>query len=244
MKRHRIPILLALLALALLAPAAAALGAERTVAVSGSATIKVPNDTASAGFSVSRERKSRGAALRAVSAQLRKVIAAIQGIPGVGPGDVTTGRISVRKTFRGKRPVYRAAEGIGVTLHQPDKAGDLVSAAIGAGATGLSGPNFFVGDAEAAFGKALAAAFERAKAKATSLATAAGATLGPALTIDEGEGGEFVFGGADKNESSSGCGTSGPVAQRASSNCAGSAPPVKPGTSTVTATVRVVFALQ
>jgi uncharacterized protein YggE len=232
------------LALALLAPAATALGAERTVAVSASATIKVPNDTAGASFSVSKERRSRGAALRAASAKLRGVIAAVQGIPGVGAGDVKTGRISVRKTFRGKRRVYRASEGIGVTLHQPENAGDLVSAAIAAGATGLSGPTYFVGDADAAFGKALAAAFEKAKAKATTLAAAAGATLGMAITIDEGGGGEFVFGAPHKTESSAGCGSSGPVTTHASSSaCTGSPPPVKPGTSTVTATVGVVFEL-
>ena len=80
-----------------------------------------------------------------------------------GRGRRHTGRISVRKSFRGKRPVYRASEGIGVILHQPDDAGELVSAAIGAGATGVSGPNFFVGDTEAAFAGALAAAFDKAK---------------------------------------------------------------------------------
>lgn len=241
--RHRIPILLAVLALALLAPAAAALGAERTVAVSASATIEVPNDTAGASFSVSRERRTRGAALRAASAQLRGVIAAVQGIPGIGPGDVKTGRISVRKNFRGKRPVYRAAEGIGVTLHEPDRAGDLVSAAIAAGATGLSGPRFFVGDTELAFAKALAAAFEKAKAKAATLAAAAGAALGPAITIDEGSGGEFVSGGAEKGAPQS-CEATSAAKRATSSACAGAPPPVKPGTSTVTATVHVVFALQ
>jgi uncharacterized protein YggE len=244
-RSHRIPILLASLALALLVPTAAALGAERTVAVSASATIKVPNDTAGASFSVSKERRSRGAALRAASAKLRAVIAAVQGIPGVSAGDVKTGRISVRKSLRGKRPVYRASEGIAVTLHQPEHAGDLISAAIAAGATGLSGPTYFVGDSEAAFGKALAAAFEKAKAKAATLAAAAGATLGEAITIDEGDGGEFIPVGAGKTESAAGCGTSGPVARSVTkSACTGSPPPVKPGTSTVTATVSVVFALR
>ncbi len=241
---RRLPTLLALFALALLASAATALGAERTVAVSANATIKVPNDTATAGFSVSKERRTRGAALQASSTKLRAVIAAVQGIPGVGAGDVKTGRISVRKTLRGNRTIYRASEGIGVTLHQPDHAGDLVSAAIAAGATGLSGPTYFVGDSEAAFGKALAAAFEKAKAKAATLAAAAGATLGEALTIDEGEGGEFFAGAPQKNESSSGCAAGGPVAKRATASACTPSPPVKPGTSTVTATVRVVFALR
>ncbi|HEX3734563.1 MAG TPA: SIMPL domain-containing protein [Solirubrobacterales bacterium] len=235
--------LLALLALALVVPATAGAAVERTVSVSASATLKVPNDSAGLGFSVSRERRSRGAALSAVASGLRGVIAAVQGISGVGSGDVETGRITVHKTFRGQRPVYRAAEGIGVTLHQPDRAGELVSAAIAAGATGVSGPNFFVGDPELAFGQALAAAFGKAKARAGVLAVQAGATLGPAIEIDEGSGGEFVAGGTEKAASVPGCVTASPTAP-VSKRCTATPPPVKPGTSRVTATVHVVFGLQ
>ncbi len=245
------------MALALLAPASAGAAIERTVSVTASATLKVANDSAGFGFSVSKERRSRGAALRAVSGKLRSVIAAVQGIPGVGEGDVRTGRISVRKTFRGQRPVYRASEGISVVLHQPDKAGELASAAIGAGATGLSGPTYFVGDTEAAFAGALGAAFDKAKAQATALAARAGAALGPTLTIDEGEGAQLTpqFDAAPKTTSGAGCVTSSPAAPDSSGptaeapvattkRCAAAPPPTKPGTSTVTATVHVVFALQ
>jgi uncharacterized protein YggE len=245
MNRLRVAAVVAILALALSAsPALAAV--ERTVSVTADATLKVPNDTASLGFSVSRERRTRGAALRAVSSGLRAVIAAAQAIPGVGPGDIETGRIAVSKTYRGRVPVYRAGEGVGVVLHQPDQAGQLVSAAIAAGATGVSGPSFFVGDTEAAFGKALAAAFDKAKTQATALATQAGATLGPALAIDEGEGGEFLPGTAKEDSpAAGGCGvTTTGATKRTRARCTGAPPPVKPGTSTVTATVHVVFALQ
>ncbi len=233
------------MALALLAPVAAG-AAERTVSVTAEATLKVPNDSASLGFSVSRERRTRGAALRAVSSGLRGVVAAVQEIPGVGAGDVTSGRISVHKSSRGTKVVYRAGEGIGVTLHQPDKAGELVTAAIGAGATGVSGPSFFVGDTEAAFTSALGAAFEKAKARASALAAKAGATLGPALEIDEGEGPELTpqFKGTSHAEGACGTATAPTPVTHSSSRCTTAPPPTKPGTSTVTATVHVVFALQ
>jgi uncharacterized protein YggE len=244
---------LALIALALAAPATAQAAIERTVSVTASATLKVPNDSAGVGFSVSRERKTRGAALRAVAAGLRKVIAAAQGVPGVGEGDVTTGRISVRKSFRGEKTAYRASEGISVVIHQPDQAGELVSAGIAAGAGGVSGPNFFVGDTEAAFANALAAAFDKAKGRATALATRAGGTLGQALTIDEGEGPELTpqFDAKSPAPTSScamvqtGAASPGDAAvKRIAPRCTTAPPPVKPGTSTVTATVHVVFALQ
>ena len=217
---------IALPALLLLAPASAA-AQERTVAVTGTATQQVPNDTAGLGFSVSKERGTRAAALRIVSIRLRGVIAAVQSVPGVGDGDVTTGRISLRKVTRGKRTLYRASEGITVILHQPDRAGELVSAAVAAGATGTRGPNFFPGDPDLAYDGVLAAAFDQAKARATVLAERAGATLGDAISIEEGtEAFPESIGGAAKS----------PQAKPS--------PPVKPGTFTVTATVRVVFALQ
>lgn len=213
--------------LALLLPASA-VAAERTVSVHGTVTQKVPNDTASLGFSVSKERKTRKAAIQAVAVDLRKVIATVQGTPGIGPGDVSTGEISVRKTTKGKRTLYRAAEGIGVILHEPNRAGELVNAAIAAGATGTRGPNFFAGNPEAAFNNALLAAFAQAKAKATALATSAGATLGQVLSIEEGT----EVSGAPLSADAKGAPEASP------------SPPVKPGNSTVTATVRVVFALQ
>lgn len=227
MPRHfRTSALIALLALLLLAPASAA-AVERTVSVTGSATQAVPNDTAGVGLSVSKERGTRAAALQVVAIRLREVIATVQTVPGVGAGDVTTGRISVRKLTRGKRTVYRASEGISVILHEPDRAGELVSAAIGAGATGTSGPRFFPGNPDLAYNSVLVAAFDQAKAKATALAERAGATLGPAISIEEGT--ESV--------------PSAPT-QKAAGAPAEDSPPTKPGNSTVTATVRVVFALQ
>jgi uncharacterized protein len=253
----RTPISIALLALALLLPGASAQAAtERTISVTANATLKVPNDSASLGFAVSHERNTRAAALRAVAAGLRGVIAVAQATPGVGPGDITTGRITVRKSFRGNNPVYRgrnlvyrASEGVGVILHQPEKAGELVTAAIGAGATGVSGPNFFVGDSEAAFTGALAAAFDKAKGRATALATQAGGTLGPALAIDEGEGPSITPEFDAKSAPTPTCGTTTtqptpPTKPVATKRCTAAPPPVEPGTSTVTATVHVVFALQ
>src|ERR1700709_2094192 len=115
-----LPVLPAILALAMLLPASAG-AAERTVTVKGSATQKVPNDAAKLGFSVSKERKGRGAALHVVAVKLRAVIAAAQATPGIGAGDVTTGQISVRKISRDKHVLFRASEGVGVVLTEPPR---------------------------------------------------------------------------------------------------------------------------
>jgi uncharacterized protein YggE len=223
----RSPIALAALALALLLPASAS-AVERTVTVKGSATQKVANDAAKLGFSVSKERKSRQAALRVVAVKLRAVIDAVQATPGIGPGDVTTGAISVHKVTRKEHTVFRASEGVGVVLHEPDRTGELVNSAIAAGATGTRGPDFFASNPELAYNNTLLAAFDQAKAKASTLATRAGATLGPAITIEESTEAVSVQ----------------PKGRPLDSESAAPTPPAKPGASTVTASVRVVFALE
>lgn len=220
---------LAALVLAVLLPASAS-AVDRTVTVKGEAVQKVVNDTAELGFSVGKERKSKDAALRVVGARLRAVIAAVQAVPGVGAGDLSTGPISVHKLTRKGQTIWRASEGIGVVLHQPERAGEMVSAAVAAGATGTRGPRYFPSNPDTAYEEALLVAFDQAKTKAAALATRAGASLGPALTIEEGR--EVVPTEATAAPKSRGPRSDAP------------APPAKPGTSTVTATVRVVFALE
>jgi hypothetical protein len=229
--------LVALLACALL-PAAASAATGRTVAVTANATIKLPNDTARIGLGVKRERKTRGAALQETAKGLRKVIATAQTFPGVGEGDIRTGRINVRPVKKGKVTIYRATEGISVTLHEPAKAGELISKGLAAGATGVSGPSFSVGNEEEAFGKALAAAFAKAKERATVLAVQAGSKLGEALTIEEGEGAEFI----GPRFASESAGSEEEAVEEAGS-IEKTPAPTKPGTSTVRATVHVIFEL-
>jgi uncharacterized protein YggE len=225
MRRLALPFVIAL---ALTAPATAG-AVERTVSVTATVERQVPNDAAEVHFSVSKERPGRAAALRIVAARVQAVIAASQGIAGVEAGDVTTGSISVRRVERGTRPIYRASEGVTVVTHQPEAAGDLVAAGVAAGATSTRGPRFFVGDREAAYNGALVEALEKARTKAGLLAAAAGARLGPAIAIVE-SGGVTPFSGTRAAEPEAG--KDAP------------APPVKPGKSTVEATVAATFALE
>lgn len=227
--RKSFPPVLILLALGLaLALPAAASALERTVSTSASATVKVRNDAAKISFSVVRERRSRGAALSAASQGLQTVIAAVKGFSGVDPAELETGRVSIRKTRDGR--LYRATQGVSVVLHRPDAAGRLIDAAVRAGASGVGGPSYFVSDRQAAFAKALGAAFDKAKAQAGVLASRSGSSLGAVIAVDEGEGPAII-----EDE------IAGEEASGAAPNKM--APPTRPGRSTVTAFVHVVFAL-
>jgi uncharacterized protein YggE len=195
--------------------------------VNGTAAQQVVNDTASLFVSVSRDRRTRRAALRAVAVRLRALIGVVQEFPGVEPGDVTTGLVSVQRLSRRKR-FFRAGEGITVILHDPSRAGELITAVIAAGATDTRGPNFFPSDPDLAYTDALIAAFDQAKARASALAARAGAVLGPVISIEEGAQLSSVPAAARRRSAT------GPEAS----------PPARPGTSTVDATVHVVFALE
>jgi len=232
---------------ALVVPATAS-AAERTVSVTATVEREVPNDTAEVHFGVSKERTGRAAALHVVAVRVRGILVAVKAIPGVGPGDVTTGSVSVRRVKKGKQPVYRASEGITVVTHQPEGAGNLIAIGVSAGATSTRGPTFFVGDREAAYDAALVEAFDRAKAKAGMLAAAAGATLGPAVTITEG-GAVTPVNETAASEPASKCvavpvGSAGTSRRKAGASACATPPPVKPGKSTVRASVDATFALQ
>jgi uncharacterized protein len=103
------------------------------------------------------------------------------------------------------------------------KAGPLVDAAVGAGATGVSGPSLTRSDSDALYAKALQAAVANAADKAKTLATAAGLSLGGVQTMVEGSQQPVVF-AAGKMD-------------------AGVATPIEAGTQSIDATVTVTYAL-
>ena len=191
--RTRTTILTALLALALLVPASAQAAVERTVSVTAEATLKVPNDSASLGFSVSRERRSRGAALRAVAGGLRGVIAAVQAIPGVGPGDVTTGRISVRKSFRGDaRSSTAPARASASPCTSPTRPANSSAPRSAPGRPGSAAPASSSATPKRPSPVPSPPPSTRRSCGRPRWRPGPAATLGPALTIDEGEGPELT----------------------------------------------------
>jgi uncharacterized protein YggE len=112
-----------------------------------------------------------------------------------------------------------------VRVKDVSRAGPILDAAVGAGATETSGPSFDRNDRDALYRNALKAAFANARAKAATLAGEAGASLGRVLRIEESP---VVSGGPM------------PMEQRAAAD---SSTPVEPGTQEVQATVSVTFSL-
>jgi uncharacterized protein YggE len=206
---------------------------RRKITITGDSSTVVSNDAARVIFGVHATRPTAGAALKAASRQMQRVLGAVRA-GGVAAADIQTRTVSVSKLAPGKRGTprgYRAGQSIRVVVRDVAKTGTVIDQAVGAGATGVSGPDFFVSDSAHSYDDALGLAFDDAKAKAQLLAARAGAQLGAALSIDEDTDVE----------------TLAPTA----ADSAGSASPLKiapptparPGQSRVNARISVVFEL-
>jgi uncharacterized protein YggE len=117
---------------------------------------------------------------------------------------------------------YVASNTVTATIKRIGDAGDIVDAAVEAGANQVSGPNLLASDQDAAYRNALKAAVADARGKAEALASASSSTLGKITAIVEG-GGAIPM----------------PLAAGAKDSSA----PIEPGTQQIEATVSVTFAL-
>ncbi len=220
--------------LSALAPQAAQ--AQRTISVTGDASLTAANDAARISFSVDATAGTRRAALGTASGRLRRVLGALrrQGIPS---RDLRTGAVGIRRLTvrRGHRRTirYRARSGVRAVVRDATRSGPVLDAAVTAGASVTGGPNFFIADSSAFFRRALVAAFGDARQKAAALAAEAGLTLGRPISVRES-----TF------QSDSVQGESQPVSAPGGNpeKGQGEAPtPTEPGRSSVEAEVFVVF---
>jgi len=233
-----LPRLLALtLLLAVAVPAVAAAQSadlRRKVTVNGHSSALVANDAARVTLGVAATRPTAKGALGAASRQMQRVIGSVKA-GGVAAADIRTQTISVSRLVtrlkggRTRTRGYRATQSIRIVVRDIERTGVLVQRAVGAGATRVSGPDFFVSNASRSYREALAAAFDDARADAQVLAERAGARLGAVLSIEESTDSEPVPQALQAVPS--------PAADDAP------APPVQAGESELEASVVVVFEL-
>jgi uncharacterized protein len=194
------------------------------ITVLGTASANLIPNRASFAFGTVSQAATATAALTASSQSVARVIAALKRL-GVAQADIQTADVSLspRTNDNGDEIVgYTASNTVTATVRKIGDAGDVVDAAVGAGANQVSGPNLLASDQDAAYRNALERAVADARAKAETLATASSSTLGKITAIVEG-GGAIPM----------------PVAVGAKD----SSLPIEPGTQKIEATVSVTFAL-
>jgi uncharacterized protein len=192
-----------------------------TVAVNGTASVDAVPDVATFAFGVTTEASTAAAALAQNSDAATKVVAALKRAR-IASEDLQTQSVSLspRYSDRGDEVVgYTASNTVSAILRTPASAGDVIDAAVAAGANLVSGPSLSRADTDALYRAALKDAVAAARAKAEAL----------------GEAGQFSVGKIDSI--AEGSTDAVPMADRAAALVS----PIEPGTQQITATVRVTF---
>jgi len=164
---------------------------EHTISVSGTGRIVLSPDTADVRFGVSSTARSVKTAREQAASAMTKVIAGLKGL-GIADKDIQTTMLSLQPTYdysANTNPPritgYQLSNSIAVTVRDLDKLGDAIDGALANGATSLDGVTFRVDDQAAAEQQARQAAIDEAKAKAKTLADAAGVSITGVSSISE-----------------------------------------------------------
>ncbi|MDR0841073.1 MAG: SIMPL domain-containing protein [Christensenellaceae bacterium] len=179
------------------AAAAVHIDLRSTLTVEGEGTVQVEPDMATLTLTVRTREEDASAAQQANAAQSEAVLAALQK-GGVEDADIHTGALRVDEEYNyEKSPAavvgYVALSEIEVTVREVRGVGDLISAAVAAGATNIQGPNYTFADESGAYRQALAAAMEDARAKAEAITGSAGVRLTPLpISIAEASSGQGI----------------------------------------------------
>jgi uncharacterized protein YggE len=143
---------------------------------------------------VMREASTASEAMQAVSEATSSVLDEITDA-GIEARDVQTSSLTLNPVWDhgNSRPPsirgYAASTMLSVRVRDLGELGLLLDAVVGDGANQMNGLSFGIADSEAIEHEARADAVRQARAKAETLATAAGINLGPIQSISEGGGG-------------------------------------------------------
>jgi hypothetical protein len=196
MKRFLIPVLTIALSAGAMAQPATTTSRETmpdTVSVNGTGRVTLTPDRFSFNATVQTISPTVEEAVNENNTKVAAVIAALKAA-GAKPDEIQTSNFSIypqqdySQQQQGKLPRvigYQVSNSITVTRKQVADAGRLLQAALSAGVNQTSGLSFSVSDPTRGRDEGMRAAFGDARAKAALLAQAAGRTLGPAMTIVE-----------------------------------------------------------
>jgi uncharacterized protein YggE len=200
--------------------------ASGAITATGTSSATVAPDRATFSFGTVSQATSASAALAASSQAASHVIAALRNA-GVQKSDLQTSEVSLspRTNDTGVTIIgYTASNTVTATVRKLGDAGEIVDAAVAAGANQMYGPSLLAEDQDAAYRNALKAAVAEARAKAEVLASAAGLSLGRITAIMES-------------------GATPPMPFPAADAALTAAAPIEPGTQKIDATVSVTFAV-
>lgn len=190
MKVARALTLAALLAL----PAAVASAESPRLTVTGEGIVAARPDMATISLGVTTEGATAAAAMAGNSEELGRVLARLREA-GIEDRDLQTSGLSLNPNWTQPRDGgtpqirgYVASNLLTVRVRTLDRLGEILDRAVSDGANTLHGVSFGLTEPQPALDEARKRAVARAQATARLLTDAAGVTLGPVLSISEGNG--------------------------------------------------------
>ena len=205
-------------------------GTLLSVSASAEAT-RVP-DVASLSTGVVTQAADANAALKANSAQMNKVVAAIRAA-GIAERDIQTSGINIHPQYRyaeNQPPTitgYQASNTVNIKVRDIAKLGEVLDALVASGANQVNGPSFEIDQPEAAYDEARQAALKKAQARAEMYAKSLGLRVRRIVSISEGGGFRPPM----------------PMMKAMAMDARAESAPVAPGETTLSANLDVVFEL-
>jgi uncharacterized protein len=206
---------------------------KRTITISGKGSVKAAPDMVNVSAGVESQAPTAKDALVKNTAAMTKVVEALKS-EGIDPKDIQTTNFSVspryedRDDARPRRIVgYSVYNSVYVATHDISKLGAILDQLVSAGSNSIGGISFGIAKPEELENEARKLAMADAIAKAKLYVEAAGAELGPVMTITEQGGYVPRSMGAPMMEAA-----------------AGKPVPIEPGTESVDIEVQVTWELK
>jgi uncharacterized protein len=206
---------------------------RETIAASGRGVVSVPPDTAMITLGIDVIRTDLAEAQSEATRQATDIINVVKGA-GVAPADIRTANYSVsvlRNYNYGGDPTqitgFEVMNQVNVVVRDVDRLGDLMDAAVRAGANSIYGVTFFVEDPKPFSAEARKLAMADARDRAGQLAAAGGHALGRLVSISESASGYDP----------------GPVYGRGGGMGGGESVPVETGVNQIAVNVNVAWEL-
>lgn len=164
------------------------------LSVQGAGEARVEPDEATVRLGVMAQAKTAREAQEQVSRTANAILEAVRRL-GVQPQQVQTSELFLGPIYGQDRPEvqaepritgYQASNVVSIRLEKLDQVGPVIDAGLGAGANRLDGVVFGLRNDATARAQALSAAVTAARAKAQTLASAAGVRLGELVEVTEG----------------------------------------------------------
>ena len=168
--------------------------APRTITMSGEGSAKSAPDEANLSAGVTSDGKTAILALGANSRAMNAVFATLKKL-GIADKDIQTSNFSLSPQYETYKPGtsgpqrivgYEVSNTVDVTVEDMSRTGAVLDALVSSGSNQIGGISFSIRDTTALLAKAREAAVKDAILRAHTYADAAGVSLGPILSLQEG----------------------------------------------------------